>query len=93
MHFSQWSTQAQEFKNHSTSHSGIDLVLELPKVTYVIEIKFNKTAQNALNQITERRYYEKFMLANRSITLLGLLFNRAPHNFAIEYDMIELDSV
>jgi len=72
---------------YSTSHGRIDLVLELPKVLYVIEIKFNDTAENALAQIEERRYYERFIVENKPLVLLGLAFKREPHNFEIAYAM------
>ena len=70
---------------YSTSHGRIDLVLELPKVLYVVEIKFNDTAENALAQIEERRYYERFMVENKPLILLGIAFKREPHNFEVTY--------
>src|SRR5581483_5060077 len=70
---------------YSTSLGRIDIVMELPKITYVTEIKFNDTAENALKQIEERRYYENFIHTNNPVILLGLAFKRAPHVFDIEY--------
>lgn len=43
-----------------TAHGRIDLVLETLKRIYIIEIKFNESAQKALEQIEERRYWENF---------------------------------
>jgi hypothetical protein len=74
----------------STSHGRIDLVLYLPKILYVIEIKFNDSAENALAQIKERRYYEKYSVDNKPIILLGLSFKREPHNFTVTYAMKKL---
>jgi len=78
------------YAEYSTSHGRIDLVLELPKVLYVVEIKFNDTAENALSQIEERRYYERFIVENKPIILLGVAFQREPHNFEITYAMKDL---
>ena len=70
---------------YSTSLGRIDLVLEFPKVIYVVEVKFNKSPEEALQQIKERRYYERFLSQDKSIILLGLSFKREPSNFDIAY--------
>ena len=70
---------------YSTSHGSIDLVLDLPKILYVVEIKFNKPAQEALDQIKLRRYYEPFLVQQKPIVLLGLAFKREPSVFDVTY--------
>jgi hypothetical protein len=70
---------------YSTSHGRIDLVVELPKVLYIMEVKFNASAEVALKQIEERRYYEPFIKNGKPITLLGLEFKREPNNFDVAY--------
>jgi len=70
---------------YSTSHGRIDLVLDLPKLLYVIEIKFNESATVALEQIKERRYYERFLGQQKPIILLGLSFQREPSHFDVTY--------
>jgi len=70
---------------HSTSHGRIDLVLEFPKIIYVIEVKFNDTPEHALQQIEDRRYYERFLSYNKSLILLGLAFTKKPQQFDISY--------
>lgn len=70
---------------YSTSHGRIDLILDLPKFFYVIEVKFNKPAEEALAQIEERRYYERFGSQTKPIVLLGLAFKREPHTFDVAY--------
>jgi len=70
---------------YSTSHGRIDLIMELSNIIYITEIKFNSTAQDALSQIENRRYYERFSTTKKHIILLGLSFNREPHNFSIDY--------
>ncbi len=74
----------------STSHGRIDLVLEFSQKIYVIEVKFNDTAENALLQIEDRRYYEKFLIQNKPIILLGLSFKKEPQSFTVSYVMKKL---
>ena len=70
---------------YSTNIGSIDLVLEFPKVIYIVEVKFNKPAEEALEQIHSRRYYERFLSQDKSIILLGLSFTREPISFDIAY--------
>jgi hypothetical protein len=75
---------------YSTSHGRIDLIMELPQCLYVAEIKFNSSASSALEQIDERRYYERFSSEQKPITLLGLAFHRKPQEFTITYAVKQL---
>ncbi|MES2199422.1 MAG: AAA family ATPase [Chlamydiota bacterium] len=61
---------------HATADGLIDLVLELPKLLYIVEIKFNKSAKNALKQIEEKAYYQPFLQSRKPIRLLGINFTR-----------------
>ncbi|MBS0627567.1 MAG: PD-(D/E)XK nuclease domain-containing protein [Verrucomicrobia bacterium] len=54
----------------------MDLVLELPKLNYIVEIKFNRSAKSALKQIEEKEYYQPFTQAGKKIRLLGISFTR-----------------
>lgn len=55
----------------STDKGRIDGVLELEKQIYIIEFKMNK-AEDALKQIEEKKYYEKYIDKNKKIILLGI---------------------
>lgn len=68
-----------------TSHGRIDLKLELPNWLYIIEIKFNKSADEALKQIEDMKYHETFVKERKPIILLGLSFHRTPKSFDITY--------
>jgi len=68
-----------------TSHGRIDMVVELQSVNYVIELKFNQSAEKALAQIEDRKYYEALQYQNKPIILLGLNFHRKPKEFDITY--------
>ena len=61
---------------HATADGFIDLVLELPNLLYVVEIKLNKSAKNALKQVTEKEYFLPFLHSGKPIRLLGLNFIR-----------------
>jgi Holliday junction resolvase-like predicted endonuclease len=76
---------------YSTSHGRIDLIFDLPKILYVVEIKFNESAETALAQIKTRRYYEPFLMQQKSIILLGLSFKREPSNFDVTYAIEKLE--
>lgn len=70
---------------YNTSHGSIDLVLDLPNIIYVVEIKFNKTAELALAQIDHKRYYEPLLDNNKPIILLGINFQKTTGKFEITY--------
>jgi len=73
------------YSEYMTSHARIDIIVELPSVNYVIELKFNQSAEKALEQIENRKYYEVLQHQNKPIILLGLNFNRKPNKFDITY--------
>ena len=70
----------------ATSHGRIDIVVDLARVIYIIEVKLNASAADALAQIEERKYYERFLSRNKSIILLGISFMRGPSMFEVEYE-------
>ena len=59
----------------STSNGRIDLVLRTKQRIYLFEFKLNKSTKSALSQITNRRYYEKYLSEDKEITLVGVSFN------------------
>ena len=71
---------------YNTSHGRVDLVMDLPKVLYIVEIKLNESAQIALKQIIDKRYYEPFVDQNKPIILLGLNFAKTASNFELTHD-------
>lgn len=58
-----------------TNRGRIDAVAELEKRIYLFEFKINKSADVALDQIKETKYYQKYLLHEKNITLVGLNFN------------------
>ena len=58
-----------------TNLGRIDAVITCPEETYVVEVKLDKTAAEALAQIKEKRYHEKYLASGKRITLVGMNFS------------------
>ena len=61
---------------YSTALGRADLVIELPSVLYVLEIKVQGSAKRALEQIEQKRYARSFDHKQKNIHLVGLSFSR-----------------
>ncbi|MBQ0081238.1 MAG: AAA family ATPase [Alistipes sp.] len=61
---------------YHTSDGRIDMVLQTPKYCYVIEFKFDGSAQDALDQISRKDYTLPFALANQKVIRIGLNISR-----------------
>ncbi len=59
----------------STAIGRIDVVVKNENTIYVIEFKVNDTAENALQQIKDRKYAEKYTAENKTIVLIGVACN------------------
>ncbi len=57
-----------------------DLTLKMPKGIYILELKYDDTADNALRQIDERGYADKYALDGRPVTKVGLAFSSKERN-------------
>ena len=57
-----------------TNHGYIDAVAETEKFVYVMEFKMGKAAQ-AMQQIKEKRYHEKYLNKGKQVSLLGVGFD------------------
>ncbi len=64
----------------SVSSGRIDLVITFAPYRYVIELKFDSTPAHALDQIEERRYYQRYLIGDYVIVLVGIALNRR-HGF------------
>jgi len=58
----------------------IDITLKLPNVIIIIEFKVD--ASNALEQIKDKKYHEKYLADNLPVYLLGIEFNTQGRNIA-----------
>ena len=58
-----------------TSHGRIDAYIRTAKTVYIFEFKLDRTADEAIGQILDRRYYEKFQGGQLPIRLIGVNFD------------------
>jgi hypothetical protein len=65
---------------YHTSEGSIDLVLQAPDYTYVMEFKFNGTAEEALAQINDKQYALPFECDNRHLIKVGVNFSSKTRN-------------
>ncbi|KIM13208.1 MAG: hypothetical protein KU38_00655 [Sulfurovum sp. FS08-3] len=64
----------------TTNKGRIDLTLKLPHTIYIIEFKVDAT--DALAQIKDKRYYEKYLSDGRDIYLVGIEFDTKDRNIS-----------
>ena len=64
----------------ATNRGRIDCVLMCPEDIYIIEFKFNQSADRAIEQIRENKYYEPYMKEKKTIHLLGINFSTEEKN-------------
>lgn len=65
---------------YRTSYGRIDMVLQTPKFCYVIEFKFDGSAQDAIDQIKSKDYTLPFELTGQQIFRIGLNISRETRN-------------
>ncbi len=58
-----------------SSKGRADAVVQTLTDIYIFEFKFNKTAEEALTQIKNTKYADKYCALNKPITAIGLNFN------------------
>jgi hypothetical protein len=59
----------------NTNKGRMDAVIKTDKIIYIFEFKLNKTPKEAIEQIKQREYYQKYLLDNIAIKLIGVQFN------------------
>lgn len=69
----------------STETGFADLVVRTKDRIYVFEFKFNRTPEEAMRQILERRYYEKYQHEGKPILLIGFSFNYKNKKLSVKY--------
>lgn len=58
-----------------TNQGRIDCVIEFPNHVYLFEFKLNKSAEQALTQIIDTEYYQKYRLKAKPLTLIDVNFD------------------
>ena len=72
-----------------TAKGQADLTLLMPKGIYVMEIKYEHTSQEALDQIDRKGYAEKYLLDGRPVTKIGISFSSEERNI-IDWKAVSL---
>lgn len=65
---------------YKTSKGRIDALVETENNIYIFEFKLNKSAIEALNQIKDRDYSQRFATKDKSVYLIGANFNSQRRN-------------
>lgn len=69
--------------SEKTTNTGrIDVVLEVPNTTYILEIKLNGSAEKALQQIQEKEYFEPYTHKGKQIVIIGANFSSKLQNIS-----------
>jgi hypothetical protein len=58
------------------SNGRADVVVQTPQYIYIFEFKFNKNAEDALQQIKDKGYADKYRAVGKTIVGIGVNFNR-----------------
>ncbi len=58
-----------------SSHGRMDIAVEFDDKVYVIELKCNQPAEQALAQIRAKKYHEKYAQSGRKVFLVGIDFD------------------
>ena len=66
----------------ATNIGRIDVVLEMPKTIFVLELKLDAEAERALNQIHQKEYYKPYMYKGKQIAIIGASFSSELQNIS-----------
>ena len=79
-----YALRANILNEVETNNGRIDAVLFCDKYIYIIEFKLNQKPGKAIEQIKEKKYFEKYLKDKREIYLLGINFSSQEKNI-VEY--------
>ncbi len=65
---------------HQTNIGRIDAVIQTKNDCFIIEFKINASAETALQQIENKKYYQQYQSLNKKITLIGIAFDTTTKN-------------
>ena len=58
-----------------TNTGRLDVVLDMPSITYLLELKLDGTAEAALEQIRKKEYFKPYTQKGKEIVLIGANFS------------------
>ena len=65
---------------YHTNNGRVDLILQTDKFIYIMEFKLNGTAEEALQQINNKRYALPFEADGRKLFKIGINFSEKTRN-------------
>jgi len=71
-----------------TSTGRADLIMTLSDIIYIIELKINKSAHEALQQILDKKYYAAYLGGKQQIVLVGINFDATTKMVTLEHQAI-----
>ncbi|MDE5872198.1 MAG: ATP-binding protein [Muribaculaceae bacterium] len=69
-----------------------DIEVATVRYIYIFEFKYNKSVEEAMEQIRDRDYAGRYAMESRTVYLIGANFNEAKDRRGLEYDIRSLDS-
>ncbi|MBF5059086.1 ATP-binding protein [Candidatus Neptunochlamydia vexilliferae] len=66
----------------ATNTGRIDVMLEMPKTTYILELKLDGCADAALDQIRQKEYFKPYTHKGKEIAIIGANFSSEARNIS-----------
>ena len=66
----------------TTNKGRIDLTIKMETAIYIFEFKMKTNPKNALLQIKDKKYHEKYLSNNKEIFLIGIEFDEKEKNIS-----------
>ena len=82
---------ANIYANQETALGKSDLILKMPKTVYVIELKYDRSVESALDQIDDRDYTAAVLDDNKRIVKLAIKFSEKERNI-VDYKAVEVEN-
>ncbi|WP_194848537.1 ATP-binding protein [Candidatus Neptunochlamydia vexilliferae] len=64
----------------ATNTGRIDVMLEMPKTTYILELKLDGSAEKALQQIHQKGYFNPYTHKGKDLAIIGANFSSETRN-------------
>ncbi len=65
-----------------TNKGRIDFTIIMDNAIFIFEIKMKSNPKNALEQLKENKYHEKYISENKTISLIGIEFDEQERNLS-----------
>ena len=72
----------EPISERSTNLGRIDVVLEIPKITYILELKLDSNPEKALDQIRKKEYFGPYTHKGKEIAIVGANFSSEKRNIS-----------